>query len=269
MHAMLADLRMTALYQRLKELDSKSFEQLGFQLLRERHPSANIRRVEGASGDQGVDAFQGDLEDGPTIWQFKSFPNGIKKSQKQQIRDSLKAAVKNFAPRRWILCINIDMDIQAHKWFQRLTRSYAGEMALGLMQAGHIVNELAHRKSIRDAFFSGAMLDVSELRALFSRTNNLTDTEQAALAQENAEQLIDRLKRRDARFNYEVSVSPDRPAQAASLPGATFTVSIGTTTINAFPRDVEALQMDPPTVDFTLKGTGLTKLFDFQREDAR
>lgn len=262
---MLADLRMTALYQRLKELDSKSFEKLGFQLLRERHPGGTIRPVEGASGDQGVDAFQGDLEDYPTIWQFKSFPNGIKESQKDQIRNSLKEAVKNFAPRRWILCINVDMDIHASKWFQKLTKSYAGKTVLGLMQAGDIVNYLSHHKSIRDAFFPGAILEVSDLRALITRTTDLSDMEQAALAQENAEQLIERLKCRDARFNYEVSVSPDRPPQAGSSSGTTFSLSIGSTRINAFPHDIEALKLDPPKMNVTLKGTGVTKFMDFQR----
>src|ERR1035441_2659297 len=118
-HVMLTGRYMKALYQRLKELDAKSFERLCYQLLRERHPSANIRPVDGDSGDQGADAFLGDLEEGSTIWQFKSFPSGIKDSQKGQIRDSLKDAVKSFAPRRWILCISVDMDIHAHRWYQK------------------------------------------------------------------------------------------------------------------------------------------------------
>jgi hypothetical protein len=256
---------MNALYQRLKELDSKSFEQLCFQLLRERHPTANIRPVEGASGDRSVDVFQGDLETGPAIWQSKSFPSGIKESQKSQIRESLKEAVKNWAPRRWILCISVDMDIRAHGWFLKLTRSYTAKTTLGLMQAGDIVNELVHRKSIRDAFFPGAIIEVSELRALVTRTADLSDMEQAALAQENAEQVIERLKRRDARFNYEVSISPDRPPQPGPSSGATFCLSVGSTRINAFPRDKEALQLDPPKMEVTLKGPGVTKFLDFQR----
>lgn len=256
---------MMALYQRLKELDTKSFERLCYQLLRERHPSANIRPVDGDSGDQGADAFQGDLEDGSTIWQFKSFPNGIRDSQKGQIRDSLKTAVKNFAPRRWILCLSVAMDIRVHKWFQKLTNSYAGRTTLGLMSAGDIVNELTHRKSIRDAFFAGAILDVSGLRALVTRTTDLSVEGQAALAQENAEQLIERLKSRDARFNYEVSVSPDRAPQTDLPSGAAFSLSIGSTRIDAFPRDLEGLRLDPPKMGFTLTSTGVTKLRDFER----
>src|SRR5579859_6101694 len=204
------DLGINALYQRLKELDSKSFERLCFHLLKERHPGANIRAVEGASGDQGVDAFRGDLADGTTIWQSKSFPAGIKKGQKEQIRQSLRAAVKNFPQCTWILCINVDMDIHVHRWWcQNVTKSYAGKAELGLMQAGDIVNELAHRKSIRDMFFPEAAMDTSELRALLTRTTDLSDRERAAVLQENAEQLIERLKRRDARFNYGVSIHPD------------------------------------------------------------
>jgi hypothetical protein len=262
---MLANSRMNALYQRLRELDPKSFEQLCFQLLRERHPGASLRGVHGASGDQGADMFQGDLDDGPTIWQCKAFPDGIKKSQKQQIRHSLKTAAKNFAPRRWILCLSVDMDIRAHRWFQKLARSYAERtVAIGLMQAGDIVNELAHRKVLRDAFFPGATLEVAALRALVTRTADLSDMQQAALSQENAEQLIERLKARDARFNYEVSISPDRPAEAARS-GACFSVSVGSTCMNAFARDIEALRLDPPKMQLKLKGAGVAKFLEFQR----
>jgi hypothetical protein len=94
---------MHPLYQRLKELDSNSFEKLSFQLIHARHPTANIRGADGASGDKGIDIFQGDLDDGPTVWQVKSFPNGVRKHQKDQIRESLRRAVKSFNPRRWIL----------------------------------------------------------------------------------------------------------------------------------------------------------------------
>src|ERR1700722_10455152 len=114
---------MNPLYQRLKELDSHSVEKLCFQLVNARHPTSKVRAVEGASGDKGVDSFQGDLDDGPAIWQVKAFPNGVGKSQRNQIRESLKTAVNNLHPRRWVLCINVDMDVHTHSWFQKLTKS--------------------------------------------------------------------------------------------------------------------------------------------------
>jgi restriction endonuclease Mrr len=47
------------LLQRLRELDRDKFEGLIFQLLRERYPGADIKRVDGAGGDEGVDTFKG------------------------------------------------------------------------------------------------------------------------------------------------------------------------------------------------------------------
>ena len=85
---------MDSLYQRLKEMDSDTFQRFCFQLLKERHPEQDIRHVEGASGDRGLDVFAGELYGKPAIWQCKAFPNGVGKSQKQQVRDSLRTVLK-------------------------------------------------------------------------------------------------------------------------------------------------------------------------------
>src|SRR5579863_6207014 len=255
---------MNPFYQRLKELDSHSFEKLCFQLLKARHPGANVRAVEGASGDLGVDSFQGDLEDGPIIWQAKAFSNGIGKSQRNQIRASIKTAITYFQPRRWVLCLNVDMDIHAHRWFQRLSGSRMSDVQIGLMQASDIVSELAIRKPIRELFFLDAVPSMSDLRALIMRTSDLNDFQAAQLAQENSEQLIERLRNRDARFDYEVVVSSDRPSARQRETGPAFSLSSGAMTINAFPRDVEALRLDPPTFSITLSATGIEKFHTFE-----
>ncbi len=85
---------MDSLYQRLKELDADTFQRLCFHILKERHPGLEVRRVEGASGDKGLDVFAGELYGKPAIWQCKSFRNAVGKSQKDQIRESLKTALK-------------------------------------------------------------------------------------------------------------------------------------------------------------------------------
>lgn len=63
---------MDTLRQRLKELDRDKFEELTFCLIKASHPDANIHHVDGSSGDQGVDTFAGDLQEGSTIWQALS-----------------------------------------------------------------------------------------------------------------------------------------------------------------------------------------------------
>ncbi len=48
---------MDALRQRIRELAREDFELLCFHLLKERHPGANVRHVEGASGDLEADVL--------------------------------------------------------------------------------------------------------------------------------------------------------------------------------------------------------------------
>ena len=82
--------------------DSKSWPRTSFrdfaQLLKERHRQQDLRHVEGASGDEGLDVFGGELYGKPVIWQCKAFPNGVGKSQKEQIRESLRTALTHFLP---------------------------------------------------------------------------------------------------------------------------------------------------------------------------
>jgi hypothetical protein len=111
---------MHALFQRLRELDWDTFQRLAQQLLAARHPTLEIKHVEGAGGDKGLDLFNGTLAAGPNIWQCKHFPNGLKARQRPQVVKSLKAAVTNFHPQNWILVISIDLDTPGHEWFQGL-----------------------------------------------------------------------------------------------------------------------------------------------------
>jgi len=168
---------MDSLYQRLKELDRDTFQKLCFQLLNDRHPGAGLHHVEGESGDEGLDIFAGELSDGPTIWQCKSFSQGIRESQKHQIRDSLKRAVRTFSPRRWILCLSIDMDSKTHRWFQRVQASYRDTVRIGLFDASRIVSELMHRRTLRNHFFPGAALDPVELKRLLTKSGELSTEE--------------------------------------------------------------------------------------------
>jgi len=121
------DRTMDSLYQRLKELDPDTFQRLCFQLLKERHPEQDIRHVEGASGDKGLDVFAGELYGKPAIWQCKAFPNGVGKSQKQQIRESLRTALKNFSPAHWNLCLTLTWMRRASRWFEKLKNVQCGQ----------------------------------------------------------------------------------------------------------------------------------------------
>jgi len=253
------------LNQRLKELDYDQFQRLCFQLLKERHQDAGIRYVAGAAGDEGLDIVLGDLANGPTVWQCKSFAQAVGKSQKQQIRESLRRAVKKVKPRQWILCLSVDMDPKALRWFQKLQKSYLPlGVQVGLFAGSDIVSELIHRGSLRDHFFPGASLDPIELRRIVSRSGELNSDDLAKLASHNVEDLIERLKERDARFNYEIIFSRDLgPAtpdpHAPPRPDLVMSISDGTKTINVLARDKAALATSPPSFSFKIVGPGQEK----------
>jgi hypothetical protein len=117
---------MHSLYQQLKDLDANTFKRFCFHLLKEMHRGIDIRHVEGKGGDEGIDLFSGDLSDGPTVWQCKAFPDGVRTAQKVQIRESLARAIRSCAPRKWILCTNVDLDSKAFRWYQTMERQQKG-----------------------------------------------------------------------------------------------------------------------------------------------
>ena len=257
---------MHALYQRLKELNANDFEKLVFHLARERHPNVDLKRVEGSGGDAGIDSFAGDLDDGPVIWQAKSFPNGVGKSQKEQIRQSLRRAVQHSKPCRWILCLSVDLDTKSHTWLQHLVKSYAPTVSIGLVDASQMVHELIYRHKLREAFFPNAIFDTSELMAVLGKTGELTTEELRAVTAENVSRYLDRLRARDARFNYQIVFSDNgQPKAASGIPGLLACLSDGTKTVQVFARDHEALRLDPIKANFTVQGTGVAKFNELVR----
>src|SRR5207248_2233717 len=138
---------MEALSLALKALDPKTFEKFCFQLLKERHQKLELKHVDGKAGDEGLDVFAGELYGKPAIWQCKAFPDGVGESQKEQIRKSLRTALKHFSPSYWILCLSVDLDSKTSRWFEKLKKSYASKLTIGEMFATEIVNEVLHRKN--------------------------------------------------------------------------------------------------------------------------
>jgi hypothetical protein len=263
---------MDALRQRLKELDPHTFQTLCFDILKEKHPNLTLRHVEGAGGDEGLDLFEGELLGRPTIWQCKSFPNGVGKSQKQQIRESLKTALSHFSPSNWILCISVDMDTKAHRWFERWKKSHKSRVTIGQFPASDILHELIYRRTIRNHYFPNAVLDPIELKRLITKTGELSSEELKRLTENNLEDFIERLKERDARCNYQITFDGDLGPPATSYiprPGLMMSMSNGQTTIHVFSRDFEALRSNPPTFQFEITEAGANKYNELMRTGAR
>src|SRR5260370_18257837 len=114
----------------------EQFEKLCAQLICSLHPTA--RSVRADSGDGGVDVFVGDQADsaGITVFQVKYFPNGLKESQKRQVRESFRQCRDNarFALREWILCVPLDLSQDEIAWFSQ----WSAKEAPTLLPSGQI-----------------------------------------------------------------------------------------------------------------------------------
>ncbi|MGC9971803.1 MAG: restriction endonuclease [Bryobacteraceae bacterium] len=262
-------IRVHALYQRLRELDWDTFQRLAFQLLAEKHPGLTIRHVEGSGGDCGLDFFAGQLDEHPTIWQCKHFPNGLRAKQRPQVTKSLRTAVHHFHPAQWILVVSIDLDAAANRWFQKLQGSYANRCSLGLFQASDIVRELVHRRNLRDAFFPGAVLDTITLQRALKGLHLANGGDLDHLAQDRIGELIARLEEADARFNYQIVYGPNVGADIATAPPnhplLVASVVSDDKRIDVFVRDLQAVRLDPPRLTFDVRSSGLRKINELLR----
>jgi hypothetical protein len=254
---------MDSLYQRLKELDSDTFQRLCFHILKERHPGLEVRHVEGASGDKGLDVFAGDLSGRPAVWQCKAFSNGVRRSQRAQIKQSLDTALTHYTPSYWILCLSVGLDVTSHRWFQNLKESYAPKVKVELLTSAEIVHELMYKRKIRNQFFQGAVFDLTELKRIATRTGELSLEELERITDANLEDIIERWQERDARFNYQIVFDGDLgpPESQAAMPeNLVMSISTGAKKINVFARDVASLRSNPPTFSIQFKGTGVEKM---------
>lgn len=259
--------KVRPLFQRLKELDPATFEDLCFQILTARFPGIGLRQVEGKGGDKGADLFAGLLDGKPAIWQCKCFSDGIRARQKEKIIASLKTALKSFELSVWTLCIPIKLNITVHSWFQKLVKDYSGKVAIEVFDASMIVRELIFRNSIRSAFFPDAVLDVLEIKAALLGIAGYSDDQLNKLASETVEQYVERLRAKDPRFDYQVSYLTGTAGLEAAelssdkLPKQTIaTVVQGNRRLDVVVRDSEAILKDPPRINMTLSASGVEKL---------
>ena len=75
---------MNSLYQQLREIEPDQFQRFCAQLLKEMYPGQDIKHIEGAAGDEGIDLFKGTLSGEPCIWQCKAFRNGSENLRKNR-----------------------------------------------------------------------------------------------------------------------------------------------------------------------------------------
>ncbi|MCP4307877.1 MAG: serine/threonine protein kinase [bacterium] len=99
-----------------------------------------VRSVKANPGDWGIDTFVGELDRSgrASVWQSKFFIDGVDDSQKKQIREAFKSAVKaakehGYEFDTWILCIPCSMDGPATAWWDRWRKKQTRETGVPIV----------------------------------------------------------------------------------------------------------------------------------------
>jgi hypothetical protein len=234
---------MENIFHRLKQLDWSKFEELCFQLLQARFPMLKLHRIEGSSGDEGIDIFSGKIEGEHTVWQVKFFTEKIGKTQRGSIRESFKRVISNNPPKRWVLCLPINLDVSTFRWLQKLGKSYGSTVEIDAYAASDITRDLIHYRSLKEHFFPD-IHNEDLFRAVLKQARGLTDGEAAAFTEDNIQEFLKDLQNKEPRLGFQVVFTRDVNPEARPI-GAIGSLSLGNRTVYLFPRDIQALQTDP------------------------
>lgn len=103
-----------------KEGARTTFQRLIAQLVALSYMS--VKMLDAKSGDWGLDVIVGEIDEILSVWQAKFFIDGVDEAQKAQIRESFsqvmkKAEEEGFSVDVWTLCIPVDLDPDALKWW--------------------------------------------------------------------------------------------------------------------------------------------------------
>jgi hypothetical protein len=248
--------RVNEIEQQLRELGKEEFESFVHQYLVARYLGAEIKRVDGAGGDGGVDSFEGQLETGSSIWQSKHFPDRIRQPQQRQIRDSIKTAFKENAPSLWFLCLPINLRAPEHKWFQtNIVNAYGGPDRVKLVQASDFVTELLHNRELRDAFFPlHALSKMQDVRKIVTATEGRSPEQVGAAMVEYAQQYLESSMKLEPRLKAVVTIGGD--PQIRQMPpyqhGLVMSINEGERTTHLFARDPKSFNLDPIRFSFEM-----------------
>ena len=229
------------------------FEKLVEDIVHLKHP--DVRAVRANPGDWGIDAFVGELTQGGSvlIWQAKYFIDDFGKTQKDDVTESYKSAMKaateqGYKVDAWTLCIPRTLDGPETTWWTNWKRRRAKDgPVLELMDEGEIRRRLMSSKAtdVRRYYFSPVVVvptgtagstEPVEARPLHelsddSRFNNALFVHQMEVAD-----LPDTRAAREAFFNAEILTQEveDKavPTELANL--SNWRVRVDSTWSNAF-----------------------------------
>lgn len=253
---------MPSLLQQLRELSKEAFEEFVHQYLNSRYPRADIKRVEGSGGDEGIDSFSGMLSSGPAIWQSKHFPDRIRQTQQRQILRSIRSSSEH-SPSLWTLCVPINLRTAEHRWFEENVVSvYGGPNLIKLLQASDFLQELNENRPLRDAFFpANALSNMMDVRRAVTLADGRTEEQNHSAMIEYAQQYLEGSMALEPRLRGVVSVGgTQQMRQPSQQHGLVMSVSQGERTTNFFARDIQALNLDPIRFSMSMPVERLSQL---------
>ena len=147
-----------SLEDQLKLLNPRIFEEICDKVIKRHHPFSY--RVEGSSGDDGIDIFCGEIDKNKRssdesklyVWQVKFFPYGIKPSQRQKIKASIERVINLHNPEFWTLCVPINLTIDEQIWFSNFKLKYENT-CINILQADKIIKEICESNTLLNSYF--------------------------------------------------------------------------------------------------------------------
>lgn len=131
-------------------LDPDKWENLCFALIHAKNPL--VRTVNGHGGDEGIDAYVGPFEAPAVIYQFKFFKGSLGKTQVNQVRDSLDAALAKRRDFKWILMCSKDPTPEAMRALDALKDKHS-DMEIEYHFASEIAAMLIDCPKVRKEFY--------------------------------------------------------------------------------------------------------------------
>ncbi|MBF6612282.1 MAG: hypothetical protein IVW55_04060 [Chloroflexi bacterium] len=191
------------------------FEEMCSLLIKGEYPDARAIRV--YKGDGGVDQSVGhwDGHSPVAVFQQKYFPDRLGDTQKQEIRDSYRAAMSNgnFTLAKWTLCIPINLSQEEQRWWDewKAKQEPTGQV-IELWAAVDIVRLLMQSKNqgIKEAFFQQEHLaQIREVhQAVVGRGGASPGTDEERFAKQRVESISPLLQQAQSRGYWELMVHP-------------------------------------------------------------
>jgi hypothetical protein len=140
--------------------EPKKFEKMCTDLLYRTYP--DIKPIEGAGGDDGIDSFAGYLNGCLVVFQYKYLPGRLDSSRKKQILDSLNTAItKNPGLKEWTLIIPTVFTIDEQKWFE-VEVIQKNNIKIDYWGKQKIEAEISKNQTLLERYFSSSLMNAAK-----------------------------------------------------------------------------------------------------------